>query len=65
MPTQNSVGMPLDALYFVPGHVLVAAGRRGANDRIGVGYIGAGLRLVVCSRENRLGNLAVRSGRLA
>jgi predicted dehydrogenase len=35
-------GMALPA--FVPSKVLAAAGRAGANDRIGIGYIGAGRR---------------------
>ncbi len=30
--------------YFVPAGVLAAAGRPGANDRVGVGYIGVGRR---------------------
>jgi predicted dehydrogenase len=29
---------------FIPAHVLAAPGRPGANDRIGIGYIGAGRR---------------------
>jgi predicted dehydrogenase len=32
------------APYFVPAGVLAAAGRPGANDRVGVGYIGVGRR---------------------
>ncbi len=30
--------------YFVPSHVLAAPGRRGANDRVKVGFIGCGGR---------------------
>ena len=36
----GSVALPC----FVPSHVLAAPGRPGANDRIGVGYIGCGRR---------------------
>jgi predicted dehydrogenase len=32
------------APYFVPAHVLGAPGQPGANDRIGIGYIGVGRR---------------------
>jgi hypothetical protein len=35
-----SLGVP----YFVASHALAAPGRPGANDRIGVGYIGCGRR---------------------
>lgn len=34
----------LAAPYFVPSHVLAAPGRRGANDRLKVGFIGCGGR---------------------
>ena len=40
----TATGVGLAAPWFVPSHVLASDERPGANDRIGVGYIGVGRR---------------------
>lgn len=52
-----AVGTGFALPYFVPAKVLAAPGRVGANDRIGVGYIGVGRRgnqLMDLPKEGRI-----------